>query len=121
MALRGQLASAPHVLGRDPRFAEKVPSGDQPVMRNDVAVLERKDVEGTEELLALEGQRHRQPGAAPRRHERRAAGQIVEGQPFDEGDGVYGPRRRRGVVQAVGCDGFQPGAEHPGEIGRQRG
>ncbi len=65
------------------------------VMRDDVAVLERKDVERARELVAGEDQRNRELPARPLARERHAAAEIVDGQALDERERVKAPRSRR--------------------------
>ena len=119
MALGGQLAGAAHVVRRDARAAERVRTGDEHVARDDVAVLERKDVERPEELFTLEEQRHRQRAPAPCRGERRARGQVPEREALEEREGMQRTRRRGRCFQTVGDDRLQPLPEDTAQIGRQ--
>ena len=64
-------------------------------MRDDVAVLEREDVEGAQEFFELEDERHGQRSPAPARRQRRAPGQVVERQPVDQRQRMH---RRGGAV-----------------------
>ena len=66
VALRLQLAGrAARSAVRHRQAVERVVAEDDDVVRDDLAVFEREDVERAHELVALEEQRHRQPARSP--------------------------------------------------------
>ena len=69
---------------RDTRRAERIGAGDDHVVRDDVAVLEREDIERAQKLLELEEQRHGERSPPPPGGVRQALGEIVERKPIDE-------------------------------------
>ena len=117
MALRLKLAAAAQVGFADPQPGEDVLSGNEPMIRDDAAVLDREDVERPEEFLAAQQQRHRGAGPPPVAGARRARGQVVEVQPIDQRQRVHAI----GIVgSAVRHQRLQAGAENPPQIRRQR-
>ncbi len=67
------LAAAPAIGVRDAHATKRILADDHDVARDEVAVLEREDVERALELVPGEQERHRQPSALPRRRERHGA------------------------------------------------
>jgi hypothetical protein len=110
-----EFASAAEIGLGDVHGGEKVLTGDELMVRDDAAVLDRKDVERPQELLAAEQERHRGAGTAPVAGAGSARGQIPEVQPFDQRQRV----RAVGVVQrSVRYERQQACPENPLQIGR---
>jgi len=63
---------------RDTDAGEGVSAGNEHVIRDNVAVLEWKDVERAEKLVTFEDQGHRQRAAAPSGRERHARGKVLK-------------------------------------------
>src|SRR5262245_8710784 len=120
VTLRAQLARAPCIRLRNSCVAERIRSDDDDVMRDDVAVLERKDIERAEELLQLENERNRQRASMPTRHVGYALDEIVEGKPIDERQRVQESRSRRGI-ESVRDNRSQSRAEDAVKLGGKTG
>ncbi len=80
VAARLYLACTAQVRWRDRGLPERLRAGDDDMVGNDRAELERKDVEGPIELAVRNNQWSRQPGGVPRGQPRGTAAQILLGQ-----------------------------------------
>jgi hypothetical protein len=119
VTLGAELARAPRIGLRDPGRTKRAGPGNHDVVRDDVPVLEREDVQGAEEFFELQNQRHGKRAPAPAVRQRQAFCQILERQPIDKRERVQDSRRHRRSVQSVGHDGSQPCAEHPTQLRRE--
>jgi hypothetical protein len=79
VALRLQLAGTAQVGFGYPRTAERIVTDDRDVVRDDLAVLDGKDVERSLELIPREEEWHCQTAAAPAMDRRGACREIREG------------------------------------------
>ena len=115
MALGLELAPAAAIGFRDLHARENVLARDQLMVGDDAPVLDREDVQRPQELLAAEQERYGGAGTAPVAGARRARGQILEVQPFDQRQCV----RAIGVVHwPVRNERQQARPENPLQIGR---
>ena len=81
----------PSQVGRvDAKAFERVPAGDDDVIGEDRAELEREHVERPGEFVRREQKRRREPGIVPLAQARRARAQIVGSHRIDDGQRVHG-------------------------------
>src|SRR4051812_33780112 len=132
MAARLEFDRAAHVGGIDSERSERILSGDDDVVGENRAELERERVERLRELARAKKQRRREAGVVPRVDACRGGAQIVARHRFHH---CQGSRRRRGTVpvrvvrmmrvgrgraRAIDRQRLQPAAENATEIALER-
>ncbi len=89
------------------------------MIRNDVAVFERKHVQRSQKLLPPEDEWYREAALRPGLDERDETSQVVEGEAFHQRESVH-----RSIVavraHTVRDHGVEPGSKHALEIGDER-
>ena len=88
--------------------------------RDDVAVLEREDVERPLELVPREEQRDGQPAALPRRGERHGAREVVERHAFDQAERSHVGGIASEPCQPIRDERVQPRAEDRSQVADER-
>ena len=109
------LAPAAEIGLRHGQRRERIRTRQDHVMRNDVAIFERKHVQRSTELVIRQNQRRREPHPVPAGRQRDAPRQVGERQLFHERqcmNAIY-------VAFAIGDEGSQVPIENAAQIARQ--